>query len=808
VTRQVFTSSGTFTPPAGVTSVGVLVVGGGGAGGAAGSRGGGGGAGAVVWNPAVTVTPGVAVTVTVGAGGARSVTGPGTGASGASSAFGALVTAPGGGGGGAGSGYPGGNGACGGGGAGHNGGNAHLGGTGSVGGNGGTGDSTGSSGNLGGGGGGGMGGPGVNAAANNAGDGGPGVLLTTFHAELTGLGVGGYVAGGGGGGQWPSTGGPGSGGTGGGGDGSDSDTWPEDGTANTGSGGGGSSSAVAPNRIGGAGGSGLVVVVYTEPVIEPSEGSFAGTHAWTGAFGGSVPNRTGVFAGTHGWTGAFAGSMPYVPGDGPLSGASTSSLTTPTTRWLKGLRASWRHSTWWHAVVPTAAGHRILNLSTGTWGPVVDSRQAVRPSVVHHDGWTGVLRGHATASRFTSYEGTYAALVTDVSVPLTSSDCDAAPMVLSRTPNGHLWAAVADGEAVRVSRSTNNGASWQAAQSVVSLTQTTGVVQLVAAGKTLVLIASENEAGGRHVRTLDQDAPSYAAGSWLSESLPGLPSGVGSDDHLSVTVSPDGRVIAVAKTQDALAAGQPVIYSLVRSRDGVWAMGVLEVGPDTGVRYTRPVVTVNGDQVVAMYGSIETPNDLSYRTADLGDPNTWGSRQTLAAGPQWSDSAVLPAADHITGAGSKWPVLAHKRDTGAVHTFWRDTIVLPTKAGAFAGTHAWDGAFTGTAPEVPPAVGAFAGTHEWAGAFAGVTPHVPGDGGSFAGTHRWAGSFAGTAPRRGSFSGTHHWTGSFGAASSDVLLPVWTDDGPAHAIPITWDGTDWIPLLPHVGTADGWVPLV
>ena len=57
------TSSGTWTVPAGITSVDVLVVAGGGGG--AGNAGGGGGAGGVVRNTAYSVTPGATISLTI-----------------------------------------------------------------------------------------------------------------------------------------------------------------------------------------------------------------------------------------------------------------------------------------------------------------------------------------------------------------------------------------------------------------------------------------------------------------------------------------------------------------------------------------------------------------------------------------------------------------------------------------------------------------------------------------------------------------------------------------------------------------------
>ncbi len=84
---QVFTSSGTFTIPSGVTKVKVTVVGGGGgsAGTADGNSGGGGGGGGVAFKWLTSLTPTNTITVTVGAGGTAGTSGPGNGGAGGNS---------------------------------------------------------------------------------------------------------------------------------------------------------------------------------------------------------------------------------------------------------------------------------------------------------------------------------------------------------------------------------------------------------------------------------------------------------------------------------------------------------------------------------------------------------------------------------------------------------------------------------------------------------------------------------------------------------------------------------------------------
>jgi len=113
-----FTSSGTFSVPAGTTVVDVLVVAAGAGGGN--DHGGGGGAGGLIFFPEYPVTPGGTVSVTVGCGGATgSPGGSKRGASGQDSVFGTLTAKGGGGGGGGNTDYNGGPGGSGGGGSGH-----------------------------------------------------------------------------------------------------------------------------------------------------------------------------------------------------------------------------------------------------------------------------------------------------------------------------------------------------------------------------------------------------------------------------------------------------------------------------------------------------------------------------------------------------------------------------------------------------------------------------------------------------------------------------------------------------------------
>ena len=268
---QSFTSSGTFSVPASVSSVNVLIVAGGGGGG--GSAGGGGGAGGLVYRPGFAVTPGGTVSVTVGSGGAHggydqsqnAINKPSQ--TGQDSVFGTL-TAKGGGGGSGGRGMvqPGSPGGSGGGARGSSNGQSQYGqqiqstqpgdsgtyGFGSRGGDGRSGP-----GGYAGGGGGGSGAVGTDALINGSqcGQGGAGKAYNISGSSVT------YSGGGGGSGESGASGGQG--GSGGGGAGHPGGGGAgQNAQANTGGGGGGGSTQSSNADDGGNGGKGIVIVSY------------------------------------------------------------------------------------------------------------------------------------------------------------------------------------------------------------------------------------------------------------------------------------------------------------------------------------------------------------------------------------------------------------------------------------------------------------------------------------------------------------------------------------------------------------------
>lgn len=262
----IFTSSGSWTCPTGVTSVQALIVAGGGGGGFNG--GGGGGAGGLVYNSSVTVVPGTVYTITVGNGGAGSSTSAATGSNGTNSSISgtgfSTITAIGGGGGNsrsfAGTIATGGSGG-GGGGSQASASQAAGPGTASQGNAGGIGTTPDAGTSAAGGGGGGAGAVGTAASSLTGGKGGNGLSYSISGIPVI------YAGGGGGGCTSPTAGTPGVGGDGGGGrGGAGSGTIfgyaGQPGALNTGSGGGGAGGGLQ----GGTGSSGIVIINWAPSV--------------------------------------------------------------------------------------------------------------------------------------------------------------------------------------------------------------------------------------------------------------------------------------------------------------------------------------------------------------------------------------------------------------------------------------------------------------------------------------------------------------------------------------------------------------
>ena len=400
-----------WTPPAGVNSINLLVVAGGGGGGS--RHAGGGGAGGLINNLDVALTSNN-LSITVGAGGAGGAAAASGGNNG-SNGFNSVVSGTGlttrtavGGGGGS---YAG---ATNAGGSGGGGGSTSAGGTATAGqGNsGGSGLTNNSTYWVGGGGGGadGQGGAGVTSPSIRGGNGGDGLeisWITSAAASNTGVGVLSagkyYLAGGGGGGTDRNEFSAGSAGIGGGGIGANGSAGTAgNGSANSGGGGGGSgiSGVASGSRKGGDGGSGVVLIHYIIPSAQFTASNYtAGSTTWandiSGGTSGTAPSG-GMQKTISGPVGVvFAGKESSNSDQLTSSIGSTSSVDSVTVEmWVK-LKDSGNSQ--------NAAGSMLFSWNTST----------TNYNIYHYDNNVGfnTFQSQLFGVNSTSYNNTWTHLV-------------------------------------------------------------------------------------------------------------------------------------------------------------------------------------------------------------------------------------------------------------------------------------------------------------------------------------------------------------------------------------------------------------
>ena len=567
----------TWTVPAGVTGVRVLVVAGGGGGGGFHTAGGG-GAGGVLHEVGFAVTPGATLNVTVGKGGApgsavgSQYTNPG--GNGADSFFDSLTAVGGGGGGGGGAnsqiGNPGSAGGSGGGGgrcwvtcntSSTANANKHAGGAGTAG----QGNAGGHAWFMSGAGGGGAGAPGADDIYGFAGNGGDGVSI-----DITGTGS--YYGGGGGGGTentaTRATGGLGGGGLGG----STSDSVGADGTAGTGGGGGGA------RYTGSNGGSGIVIVRWGSAPVAPSislsnsSGYTLVNTAVTSLY--SITNTGGAVT-SYSISPSLPSGLTFSTVTGLISGTPTgvSSATnyTITGRRLSASNGASSSSTATfnygvYTVAPTTTTTSTTTTTTTAVAPAttVATTTTVAPGTTVASGGgggTGTTVPSSVPVLRNSTSDTVALTTTTSTVPVTTTTVAPGPQAPDAAP-GEGSASI-DGESVDVELSRAENALTVSAAGVkatvygidstgarVALNQDGNLA--LQEGETVVVEGSGYEEGSLvevwlhstpvQLGTVTVDSTGATKGTFV------IPSGVGTGDHrvLVSGATPEGKSAVLA----------------------------------------------------------------------------------------------------------------------------------------------------------------------------------------------------------------------------------------------------------------------
>lgn len=383
-----------------------------------------------------------------------------------------------------------------------------------------------------------------------------------------------------------------------------------------------------------------------------------------------------------------------------VTGTSTATLQSPANRWTKApthvvVRNPLTGK--WMGVLPSSGGFRLFeDIETSTTGTVLNANLGLRPSIAILPDGTGCTVVWASTGATIAWN-TYLFSDPDVSVANgsqawpTIASHDTCPLAATYDTNGALWLARAsDDGLVRVSRLAGGVLTGPVQWGTFSPTQT-GLICLAQVGSLMYGFSNGNDGSGRSAKTISLTAPDLAQANWTAEtsSIPDLPPGTSSDDHLGLTVADDGTVYITGKTTNN-DADLLLIYVLRRTPAGAYTMYDVEVGPDGGVGYSRPSIVLVNNEVQVYYGSINAPQDLSRKVAPV-DTMAFGAREQFNPGPNYSDGAVMPVPGDIVAPSM--PVLANERNGQVIH-YWMVPVAataIPSYQGAIPVTQAYLG---------------------------------------------------------------------------------------------------------------------
>lgn len=536
------------------------------------------------------------------------------------------------------------------------------------------------------------------------------------------------------------------------------------------------------------------------------EGTFSGSHVWTGSFSGSSPGietSEGAFSGTVSWMGTFIGPSRFVASVDPtgryfldqagdpilIKGDSNWSLVVDSTPAQMENFCDMRASQGFNATLVSLLGNTanggpnnngsthdgILpfidddpsDLNPDYWDRVDDfityaASKGLSVLAYPIDGWTGVASynglaaewsnadayayGQALAERMVHHPNVWLCTGGDYSQFASTSDDERLYNVMEGLRDGGVDAP----RSVQFFQQTTSLDSdfWadEVDWSFVYVYAVTYVVVERAYGET--------QTAGNHIPALMSETHYEDAGGVTdlyirSQAAWALTSGSPGEFYGSESI---WDVAPTDENMQTTAVEQlGVIRATVEALD--WWTLVPDFDGDfiTGGRGTKG-------------GTSEYFSGNTYVTGGKSDD---GSLALLYV-PDASETVTLDMDALVSTARGRWvdPTNGDEFDAGAGPTFQRTTdndaggsdyllILEPSDIveGTFSGSATWTGAFAG---EITTS-GAFTGATGWAGSFSGeMAPS-----GTFAGSHAWAGSFAGTAEQTSGFAGEVTWTGAF-----------------------------------------------
>ncbi|HYM81864.1 MAG TPA: IPT/TIG domain-containing protein, partial [Candidatus Limnocylindria bacterium] len=291
-----------------------------------------------------------------------------------------------------------------------------------------------------------------------------------------------------------------------------------------------------------------------------------------------------------------------------------STVTTTPTGEKPESKLWWADGFWWGVLwSPSSNAYTIhkLNLTTQDWvstGVIVDQRSSAKVDVLW-DGTRLYVASHiftlnpapsggpANAGRVYrfSYNTSTDTYSLDSGFPVTVNDSKSEVLVLDKDSTGKLWITWAEGNKVKVNRSTTNDLTWGTPFDLPvqgNNLNSDDLCSLVKFGGNKIGIMWTNQTDQKDYFAVHLDGTADTSWQPREEAYADAGLGMVADDHINLKAScaADGAVYAVVKTN--LGLQEPLIVILKRTSAGVWSQHTVALGEDN---HSRPQMLIDTD---------------------------------------------------------------------------------------------------------------------------------------------------------------------------------------------------------------------
>jgi len=276
-----------------------------------------------------------------------------------------------------------------------------------------------------------------------------------------------------------------------------------------------------------------------------------------------------------------------------------------------------------------------------------------------------------------------------VPVPGMSRSTNSMTVSLTKSPNGHLWLFELDQTGLKMQRSTDDGATWEADRTVITTSNghgSTDCCSINIGGTNYVCVfASEDDLVGsatQYFYLIDENnADITNASNWINESssLPALDVGVAPDNHVCMARASNNKLLVTYKD------GDNAIKMITRTAAGVWA-GSFEVWSAASAR-TRPALLVKkisgttDEEIMVITALTGDGPTILYKTSPV-DTISFSSAAVLfedSVGNDEFNEASVHQGDYVASSSAGVLVMA---ENVTDDTMWFNTLNITGVSGA------------------------------------------------------------------------------------------------------------------------------